>query len=548
MKKTLLYYFGILILAVVVCLPLILPYFRTGFFPSHDGEWTVVRLSDMYREIKDLQFPPRYSGYLNFQYGYPLFNFTYPLPYYFGLFFVFLKAGFVNSIKILFSLSVILSFFSMFILSASVWKNKWAGLVSAIFYAYVPYRVVDLYVRGSIGESLSFVLFPLIFLSIKRIYEKRQFSDMVWLGVLYALLIATHNIMTVLFGIVVLLIMLAALFKKEIEFIVKLVLSLMLSLCFSAFFWIPAIFEKNLIHLSIIPIADRSLYFVKPLQLILPQWGYGTPTDPNPFGYQVGIPQLIIFVLAAVFILINIKKDKLAKTGLFLVVSTLLISILLFSPTAIIWSKTPLLSEINYPWTLLGVIMFLVGLTAGYLTKLGKTFIALSIFLSIFAIIFVMPHSRPQYFVNRGDAYYSTNQGTTTSSNELMPLWVKEWPVSSPLEKVVINSGKVKDVAYNSRKITFTVDLPKTEIVRINIIYYPGWVFTVDGQPAKINYANPTGVMDLRIATGKHAVKGIFTETPLRLLSDLISLVAIIGFFLGLIYRLIYNNILRLRK
>ena len=117
MKKTLFYYFKILILAFVVCLPLILPYFKTGFFPTHDGEWAVVRLGDMYREIKDLQFPARYSGYLNFEYGYPLFNFAYPMPYYFGLFFVFLKSGFVNSIKILFALSTVLSFFSMFLLS-----------------------------------------------------------------------------------------------------------------------------------------------------------------------------------------------------------------------------------------------------------------------------------------------------------------------------------------------------------------------------------------------------------------------------------------------
>ena len=69
MKKSLLYYLGILVLAIVICFPLILPYFKAGFFPTHDGEWAVVRLSDMYREIKNLQFTARYSGYLNFEYG-----------------------------------------------------------------------------------------------------------------------------------------------------------------------------------------------------------------------------------------------------------------------------------------------------------------------------------------------------------------------------------------------------------------------------------------------------------------------------------------------
>lgn len=541
MKKLLFYYLGIFVLAIIVTFPLISPYIKTGFFPTHDGEWAIVRLSDMYREIKDLQFPARYSGYLNFQYGYPLFNFAYPLPYYLGLIPVFLKFGFVNSIKILFSLSVILSFFSMFILSASLWKNKWAGLISAVLYSYVPYRIVDLYVRGSIGESLSFVLFPLILLGIKRIYEKGKTLDMVFVGVLYALLITTHNIMTVLFGIVILFIIVVALFKKEINFVIKLFLSMIFSLCLSTFFWIPAIFEKNLILLSKIPIADRSLYFVKPLQLIIPQWGYGTPTDPNPFGYQIGISQLIIFVLALIFVLRNLKKNKDAKIALFLIVVTFLISLLLFSESAYIWKITPLLSEINYPWTLLAVIMFLISLLAGYLTSLGKIFTLTALALGVIAMFLFIPHAKPQYQVNKGDSYYVTNQATTTSSNELMPLWVKKLPGIAPQDKVETTMGKAENISYNSKRISFSVNLPKPETIRINTIYYPGWTFTVDGIKAAINYNNQFGVIDVNVLAGKHVIKGEFKETPLRLLSDAISLFSILGLVIYLIYSLVHK-------
>lgn len=541
MKKILIYCLGIFVLAFIVCLPLILPFFKTGFFPTHDGEWVVVRLSDMYREIKNFQFPARYSGYLNFQYGYPLFNFTYPLPYYLGVIFVFLKLGFVNSIKILFSLSVILSFFSMFLLSKDLWKNKWAALTSAVLYVYVPYRIIDLYVRGSIGESLSFVLFPLILLGIKKIYERRKIADMLFVGVMFALLIATHNIMTVLFGIVILFIVFLALFKKEIKFLINLSLSLLFSLCLSAFFWIPAIFEKNLILLSKIPIADRSLYFVKPLQLVIPQWGYGTPTDPNPFGYQIGLPQLIIFVLAFIFALKNIKKEKHAKIALFLIIVTFFVSFLLFSPSAFIWKITPLLSEINYPWTLLAIIMFLVSLLAGYLTKLGKILTLITLALAVIAMFLFIPHAKPQYTVNRGDSFYLTNQATTTSSNELIPLWVKKIPITSPMEKVEVSSGRVTNLFYNSREITFNLNLPKTETIRINTIYYPGWLFTIDGVKTKINYNNQFGVMDINVLAGRHVVKGGFNETPLRLLSDFISIFSILGLIIYLIYNLVHK-------
>jgi hypothetical protein len=493
----------------------------------------------MYRSLRDLQFPVRYSGYLNFQYGYPLFNFAYPLPYYLGTIFVALKFGFVNSIKILFSLSVILSFFSMFLLAKDLWKNKWAAFTSAILYSYVPYRIVDLYVRGSIGESLSFVLFPLILLGIKKIYEKKNIQSMLSVGVLYALLIATHNIMTVLFGLIVLAVGVLAIFKKEIKFLINLFLSLIFALCFAAFFWIPAIFEKNLILLSKIPIADRSIYFVKPLQLLIPQWGYGTPTEANPFGYQIGIPQLIALVLVFIFALINIKKTKEAKISLFLILIAFALSFLFFSESSFIWKNVPLLSEINYPWTLLGIMIFLVSLVAGYVATLGKKSVLLALAIAVLALVLFIPQAKSQYFVNRGNAFYLTNQATTTSSSELMPLWVKQLPVQSWKDKVEVASGNVQNLLYKSNKISFNVNLTKSETVRINTIYYPGWEISVDNVKTKINYNNQFGVMDFRVNAGQHFVNGEFKETPLRLLSDLISLFSILGLVIYLSFRFV---------
>ena len=428
----------------------------------------------------------------------------------------------------------------MFILSKDLWKNKWAALTSAILYTYVPYRIVDLYVRGSIGESLSFILFPLIILGIKKIYDKKRILDMAIVGILYALLITTHNIMTILFGIVILFILLAGLLKRKIGFVVRLLLSLVFSLCLSAFFWIPAIFEKNLILLSKIPIADRSLYFVKPLQLIIPQWGYGVPTGPDPFSYQIGIPQLIVFVLAVIFALKNIK-EKYAKIALFIIIVSSCISFLLFSPSAIIWKITPLLSEINYPWTLLAIIMFLISLLAGYLSRQGKILTLVAIALGIIAMLLFIPYAKPQYTVNRGDSFYLTNQATTTSSNEQMPLWVKKMPIVSPAQKVELPSGKIDNLSYNSRKISFTIDLPKPETIRINTIYYPGWEFAVDGAKTAINYGNQFGVMDINVLSGRHVINGVFRETPLRLFSDFISLFSILGLIAYLVYSVIYK-------
>ena len=536
MKKLLFYWLKILVLAFIICLPVILPYFKSGFFPTHDGEWAVVRLGDMYREIKDLQFPARFSGYLNFEYGYPLFNFAYPMPYYLGVIFVFLKLGFVNSVKFLFLLSTVLSFFSMFLLSESLWKNKWAGIISGIFYIYVPYRIIDLYVRGSIGESLSFVLFPLILLGIKNIHDSKKPALAILLtGILYGLLITTHNIMAVLFGLLILFIAIVFLFKKEFKFLLNLFLSIIYSLCFSAFFWMPAIFEKNLILLSKIPIADRSLYFVNPAQIIIERWGYAPPTEVNGFGYQIGIAQIAIFILVIAAAIFR-YKTKDSKITLLLALAVFAFSFLLFRQSGFLWLHTPLLSEINYPWTILAILMFLISLMAGYLTKLGKHFLIVSIVLCLVGVWLILPHAKPQYSVNRGDEFYITNQATTTSSNELMPLWVKKLPVQKAENKIDVASGTIENLSSNSKRISFSANLPSVQKVKINTIYYPGWEVFVDGKLTKIDYHNENGIMTVDVSRGTHQILAKFTETPIRLLSDIISLASIISLVLYLVF------------
>ena len=147
------------------------PFFKSGTLLTDDGHWAVIRLAEMVREFKDLQIPPRWSGYLNHGYGYPLFNFVYPAPYYYGSLLVMLGFSYIGAIKFLFILSIFASVLFMFVFVKKIMNRKSAFLAS-LFYLASPYRLTDLYIRGSLGESLSFILFPLIFYLTWVLYEK----------------------------------------------------------------------------------------------------------------------------------------------------------------------------------------------------------------------------------------------------------------------------------------------------------------------------------------------------------------------------------------
>ena len=79
----------ILVFACIVLalsLPSIFPLMQKGYFPMHD-DTQVARVISMTRAIQDGQFPVRSVKDLGYGFGYPLYNFYGPLPYYVGSFF-----------------------------------------------------------------------------------------------------------------------------------------------------------------------------------------------------------------------------------------------------------------------------------------------------------------------------------------------------------------------------------------------------------------------------------------------------------------------------
>ncbi len=139
--------------------PLIYLTLRPGFWVSDDGGWMVIRLSAFHQTLRTGQFPVRFLYNLNRGYGYPVTDFLYPLPFYFGEIIHLLGFGFVDSVKIVFAASFIFGAYFMY---------RYAGLVAAIVYTFLPYRIFDVYSRGTLGEAVAFVFLPLIFYLIDK--------------------------------------------------------------------------------------------------------------------------------------------------------------------------------------------------------------------------------------------------------------------------------------------------------------------------------------------------------------------------------------------
>lgn len=497
MKKNTLLIFILILLS----LPSIISLFRPGFFQSDDGEWMIIRFSAFHKAFRDGQFPVRFLGRLNYEYGYPVANFLYPGFMYLAEIPKILGFGFVNSIKIILGLSMVASAVFSFL-----WLRKffgrWEALVGSFFYLYAPYHLFDLYKRGSVGEVLALAIVPFILWMIEK-------KSLVFTSLGIAFLILAHNTLALLFLPIILGYMILDYYLTRQLKIYWYIGILVLGLGMASFFWIPAISDLSYTRFSQTSVSQWNNYFVNQ--------------------ELIGLPTIFIFLL--IFVLFIIQKIKLSKHRLTLLLFVFGLISLFFSTSlsAPLWSILPV-SFIQFPFRFLSVtilsVAFLAACALSVLSKKLKIVAGLIILLLV--IISSRPFITPSQFFDKGEGFYATNEGTTTVQNEYMPKWVKVKPIERFKERVEIIEGnaKIANLTFNSKKTIFDVSSLSDSKIRVNTVYFPGWKAFIDGEESVIHYNNDLGVMDLSVPKGEHKIRFTFTETPLRLFVDIISIVS----------------------
>lgn len=521
-----------LLMLFLLVVPIVIPFFKKGFFLTDDGEWMVVRLTDFHRSVVSGQIPVRWASRLNFGFGYPVFDFLYPLSLYVGEIFHLVGLSFVSSIKAVFVISFLFSAYFMFLFAKEVW-GKLGGFFSALLYVYVPYRFLDVYVRGSIGEVVALTFVPLVFYGMKLLSDgKKKNRGLIIGSVAFACLVASHNIIAMLFAPFIIgysLYLFLGSKDRKMAFL-NFGFFIMLSLLLSCFFWLPALYDKQFTILDQTSVANYWEHYPTIQQLIVPKWGYGPSIvgDNDKPSYQIGIVHLAVVVLSIFFIVKKVIKNRQERLYSILSLTMFIVSFaLMCSFSRQVWSIVPVLWRAQFPWRLLSLTMFssafLGGLIGNWLFKKLKTF---GVILFTLVVLFsYFSYAKPETYVFREDGYYSTNEATTTVLDEYMPIWAKEKPLEhSPGKIELSDDGVASDLFYNSRVVKFIFEGKKQAKVRFNVLYFPGWSLRIDGIQQAISYDNQKGLIEAKIPEGTHKVSLSFGETPIRLFSDLLSL------------------------
>jgi hypothetical protein len=495
-----------LVLALVLAFPAIIGLIHSGFPVTDDGGWMVIRFSAFFQTLRSGEFPVRFLMRLNNGYGYPVSDFLYPLFMYLSVPIHLIGINFVNTIKTLLILCIFSSSLFTFLWLRKLFDNV-SSLVGAVVYTFFPYHLFDIYQRGSVGEVLSLSILPFVLWQMER-------RSLLWTSIGLSFLIMAHNTLAVLFMFLILPYALLEVYiaKDRMKISGFYCLSLLLGFGLSAFFWLPALFDLRYTVFAKTQISDVGNYFA----------------DFGLFGV------VALFVIFATIILIFLRRIEVKKHRLTIIMLFIaIISIFLGSqPSAFLWKFLPS-TFIQFPFRFLSLVIPSVAFLAACILSIfsPKIKTLLGLLIVLFLAISVVTYTLPKSYQNFPDSFYSTNQDTTTVKNEYMSSWAKEIPQVMATVKVQnLNGQEIINLLQSTpNKTVFNIFLTTQKTIQVNTIYFPGWYAYVNGRRAEIVYNNPRGLINLRLNKGVNNVEVVFKETPVRLFSDLVSIIGFAG-------------------
>lgn len=538
---------NILFLVTIGTIPL-LALLHPGIFQSHDVEAHLGRLANFYTSLSEGNLIPRWGANLNYGYGHPVLMFLFPLPMYAGSLLHLLGLSFIDSLKAIFALSFLGSGVTMYFFIKETWGEK-PGFLAGVFYMFAPYRFVDIYVRGAIGESLAFLFPPIVCLFVIKLKANLKWQYVVGGGITLAFLILSHNALGPIFLLFTLGLMAVCFFEKKEDkqkMPIYYLSLITLGLALSAFFWMPSFFEGKYTLRDVV-IDKKAVFenFANTSQLLIPSWGYNDPRTKGGFSLQIGILQILVTISAIILSFKRRKEKTLDNLGMLTLVSLGATLFLLTSFSRPVWEVVPVLQKFQFPWRFLSLVVFTTAITSGFLVfslKTEKSKIIAVFLLIILVVLENKNYWHPNGYFFKNDNYFLNEYSGTTDTGESAPRWSirgMEEKAKSNVE-VIGGEGRVAEIKRNGTEHRYKILAKGPVQLRDNTLYFPGWGVKVDGKETDIEYHDPNnrGVITFNVPDGQHDVKVVFKETKLRLFSDIISLVGVVAVLTSLVFLL----------
>ena len=529
------------------------PLYAEGWFVSHDIAPHLQRIFAVSHEIRLGDYYPRWLALALYGKGLPDLNFYSPAFY--------LLVSWLHVIGIPLAVALKLFCFALSLMGAGgvyLWVKKYSdtsgALLSASLYLFLPYRFLDIFVRGAIPEFAALSLLPWLFYAMDLSFtQKGRYRGIGLAALASAALVLTHHLSALI------IMPFAAVYfawhaftsRKEPRAILWSALGPAAGAGLSAFYWLPVVFEMR--HLSYfespVNIFD---HFVYPSQWFASQWDFGlsVPGPGDGMSFQVGYA--LLGVTAAGVFSLGWLPSQIRRFGLVLLV---LGSFGLFMTTeyaSFLYEVVYPLQLIQFPWRFLGPATLFFVVFAGLITANALVGIrawcrwGLLVLVLVISISLSSEHRAVKLQeaidldVLEAETVRLNQVGGWGMAREFMPKWANFDPngfVSSPLWIAPRHyAERISELAVKGSRMQFRIDAESQAHIIIPWYYFPGWRAQAGDVSIPV-VPDANGFVSFALPPGAYQVSVWFGSTWPRITGWIVAAVTMLAFLVGGVYR-----------
>ncbi|MBI5876347.1 MAG: hypothetical protein HZB53_01750 [Chloroflexi bacterium] len=562
-----------LVLVVALCVPALWPLLSVPAWQSHDGLHHIFRIAAFVDGLRGGELYPRWADGLGFGYGFPVTHYYAPLAYYLVAALNLGGISILDGIKLAYALGIIATALGMFLFARRT-LGPIASLVAAVAYAYYPYHLADITMRGTLTEFMALALLPPLAWSAERIAEPaaaRLGGRIVVFALLLAALVLTHNLTAFLFlpalALYLLLRFWPAVRRAPLRMLGGWFAGVALGFALAAFYWLPALGETAWIRAGQ---ASGGVDDMPSLLTPLAQFVSGSliqiyqPDAPAQLQHPLGL----VVALAAVVAIVacgarwRLLDEPVRRTGLAWGAVALVALFAMSELSSAIWSVLRPLSLVQFPFRLHAVLglalawLIGAGVDAFQRASLPRPVLAVA---GAFAVVLIVisplgalslsaqslpGHKEPldasQINVTGMSEYdYQTALWTRLYGGvwlfEYMPAWVTEAREEFFLPHAVAPAVSLPLAAT----VAAERYAPEVRVLRVNTsvpfrlsfhaFYFPPWMVRVDGIPAPVYPSGALALASADMPAGEHQVTLEYDGTVFSTFGAWLSLGALLA-------------------
>jgi hypothetical protein len=521
-----------IVLALTAAWPFLL---QPGLPRTNASENYVFMAADYSEALREGRFYPRWSPNALGGYGAPIPHYYPPgAPYSAALVQILFTNSAVDAVRIIYMLAFCIAAVSVYLL-VKRHANAITGVVSAALYVYSPYLAhVTPHILGDLAGMIALSLAPALLWLADRLLSANRPADLLMVALATAALFLTqvYIAMAALTLVICLTVFHLLQFGRKVHW--RLIfIALLLGICFAAFYWLPAVWEYNLVEWrSRLPLRIPYLTLADLL----------TPLRPIDLNALVPAPQVTIG-------LTGIMALALTLTSMVMIQRNLAFHILFFI-MAVFFTAVGLFAIPDASW-LTGIISLCLAIAGGggvalrqHLPTIPQRLYPVVIMLVIFWL------AQTTWLAPRWSETFGEISPIQQIRYEQQGAGIAVLPASAPVPATIpeslpfnrfllsgYSSGSINKVSplpsnpgiqlsllgHHSHAERFQVrfDLP----VRIELLtaYFPGWQAFGEDHVLNINRNPSSGLMSIDVPAMNGELTVILNSTPPRQAGWIIS-------------------------